>query len=358
MTVTGRRGRSWRTPTGSAPAGSPARTPRTRSGRSAFARLANGASFAAVLLAAAPVAAQEAGDPAADPAPGVARIDAAAPAAAAPAEAVPASAPAASATIPDEQGAMPDMPGQVDMMMDRGDGLTVSLGATVSEGDFGADADAEVGAVLLNLRYRLGDVRFDASIPWMSIKGTAGVFTGIDGTPLVVSRTPLLPAGTRDGVGDLTLGARWLALDEASFGADVEFSGRVKLPTASDRSGVSTGETDYAGGVEVSRRFGDFVPNARLTYRVFGDPDMIELEDGVSASVGTAVLLTDQAVAFASYDFAEAASALIGDSHEATFGASVPLGDRLRANAFASAGLSRSAPDYSLGVSLSFRFGG
>ena len=261
--------------------------------------------------------------------------------------------PVRGASSTNQMPSMPAMPRQAT----SGDRVTLALGGTLWRGDFGAATNSQIAVVVANARYRTGDLRLDATLPWMAIRSDGAVFTAIDGTPLVAARGVGTGRRTRRGLGDLTLGARWLALGEERFGADLELGARVKLPTARDRTGLSTGKVDYAVSAEASKRFGRAVPNARLTYRVFGDPALLNLRNGVATSVGSAYLFDGGTVLVGSYDYAERASAFIGDAHEASFGASTPVGSRLRFNASGSVGLSRSAPDFSAGVSLSLGVG-
>ena len=77
----------------------------------------------------------------------------------------------------------------------------------------------------------------------------------------------------------------------------------------------------------------------------------------VYATAGASYALTDQAALLVSYEFSEAASRFITDSHELIVGVSTPLAsDRFRIAAYASTGLSRGAADVSGGASLTLAF--
>ena len=248
-------------------------------------------------------------------------------------------------------------PMPVPLTISSGDRFTLSVGGSAWRGDFGATTDSDIAAVVVNGRIRAGALRLDATLPWMSIRSDRAIFTGIDATPLIVGQGLGAGRTLRQGLGDLTLGANVLALNQDDLGVDVELSGRVKLPTAADSTNLSTGKVDYAVGAEVSRTFGTVTPSVKAGYRIFGDPDGFDLRNSFTSSVGVSFVVFRSTVALVSYDFAERASDFIQNAHEAVFGISTPLSDRIRLNTFGSAGLSSGAADFSAGLSLTVGFG-
>lgn len=240
--------------------------------------------------------------------------------------------------------------------MDDATGLTVSLGALYAEGDFGTDADTSIVSTALAVRYRVGDFRLSASLPWMRIRSDATIFTGIDSTPVLVAPGTAATRRTNDGFGDLTLGAAYTTV-AARSGTEVELSGRVKLDTATRSSGLSSGEKDYALGVQVTQPMGRVAPFVSATYRFLGDTRAFTLRDGAAASVGASVMVGERGFLLASYHYAERATRLVKDAHELFAGASAVLPNtRLRVTGFATAGLSEGAAGFSGGLALSHAF--
>lgn len=234
--------------------------------------------------------------------------------------------------------------------------LSLSLGASAWDGDFGAPTDSRISSILLGLRYRVGGLRLSANIPRMHIRSDGSIFTGIGGTPLYTAPTVSPSQRVRSGIGDLTLGAAYLLPQDSGLGFDLEVSGSVKLPTASKASQLSTGKTDYSAGVTVSKTYGRLTPSVSATYRWFGDTPTWDFQNGFELSAGASYAVTDRTVVLAHYVYTKAATNLIADSHELLAGVSVPLaGDRLRLTGFASKGLSKGAADVSGGLSLSWR---
>ena len=231
------------------------------------------------------------------------------------------------------------------------DSVTVTTGLDYSKGDYGTGSDTEILIAPLSLRYKTGDLRFTATLPWLRIDGASGIVG--DGSGGVVI-DPNAPRTVRSGFGDVNLGAAW-AIPEEKLGFGLEFNGRVKLPTAKASRGLGTGKTDFAVGAEVSKSLGAVTPFVSVGYRMPGDPAGIDLHNAWNASAGASMAL-GKSVLIASYDYREATSNLSRDSEE-IFGAfSTPLSSRLNITLYGSAGLTKGAPDVGVGSMVGLRF--
>ncbi|WP_156678132.1 hypothetical protein [Sphingomonas profundi] len=232
----------------------------------------------------------------------------------------------------------------------------VSLGTSVAGGNFGTGQRSTLWSTAVGARYAIGSLRLTASLPYLHIRGRGSIFSGIDGTPLIVSGGTPGRKVTNKGVGDLTLGAAY-TLPTGEGKPEIEFSGRVKIPTAEESRRISSGKTDYSAGLQVTQPIGRFAPFASVTYRVFGDPAAINLRNGFAASTGTSFSLGERAIGLVSYHYARAATRLVRDSHELFAGASTKLpGSEVRATVFGTGGLSKGAAAASGGVSLALEF--
>ena len=236
------------------------------------------------------------------------------------------------------------------------DALSLTTGVSFASGRFTAPTRTDILIVPTGLRYATGPFRFTATLPYLHIESVGTVLVG-NGAPVVL--TPGDPAArrrTRDGVGDLQLGASY-ALPEALTGAWlIEVSGQVKVPTASRSRGLGTGKTDGAIGLDVSRAFGNFVPFANASYRFLGSPPGFDLRDSVGTSVGATYTFGRSFVTL-SYDYNRSVTRFLPDAHEVFAGVSGPAIGRLNWTAFGTAGLSSGAPDYGLGMVFSYKLG-
>lgn len=235
--------------------------------------------------------------------------------------------------------------------------FALSLGTSFASGDFGSGQHSRMVSTALGARYAIGTFRVSASIPYLNIRSRGVIFSGIDSTPVVAAGSrPGAPRLTSDGIGDLTLGAAY-TLPESEAAPEIEFSGRIKLPTARDSDHLSSGKTDYSAGVQVTKTFGRVAPFVSATYRVFGDPAIVNLKNGFAASAGLSSAIGERTVALLSYHYAQAASRLIHDSHELFAGISTGLPhSKLRLTGFVTAGISSGAAAESGGLSLSVSF--
>lgn len=228
--------------------------------------------------------------------------------------------------------------------------VTVSTGVDYSEGDFGTDIDTSILVVPLTMRAKFDKLTISAAIPYIEINGSSSVAGGGEG-PIIVD--PDLADTKRSGIGDLSLRARYDLID---FGpAELAIDGRVKLPTGSRAKRLSTGETDFSAGVEVAATRGVVQPFAELGYRVLGDPEGVELNNGIYGSAGAIALFPGSVAAIASYDYVEASVDTVGDSHSLFGGLVIPVGSRLDLTTYGTAGLSDAAPNWGVGVLLSFK---
>lgn len=255
--------------------------------------------------------------------------------------------------------------------------LTFSTGIDYSRGDFDADAKTSVLYVPFVTQLAWGGWSFGATIPYIRIEGPGAVVGGGD-TGVVVTCGPrrqrlgLCPQAepapaqttvtTAGGLGDLGFSAGYL-LPEAWTGTWlVELQGRLKAPTASTRNGLGTGKVDYGFGVDIARGRGTVRPFVNLGYRVLGDftfdnaatgeTQDVDFRNGPAVSAGTSVVLGDNTLLF-SYDYARKTVDTASDSHSLYGSWTYHVGPHLDLTGYGTAGLSRSAPDFAVGLQIS-----
>ncbi|WP_260600083.1 hypothetical protein [Sphingomonas endolithica] len=246
------------------------------------------------------------------------------------------------------------VPQAMERMSDSDAAADFSLGTIYAEGKFGTGSTTTIWSSALGARLRLGDWALSASLPWMRIRSRSKIFTGIDATPVLVAPNTSLVKKTTDGFGDLTLGASYTVADKA-LPVEVELSGRAKINTAVESSGLSSGANDYALGADVSAPLGSVTPFASFSYRFLGNTSAYRLRDGPAASAGASYALGSQSFVLVSYHYSRAATRLVDDSHELFAGATTRIGrSPLRLTGFTTAGLSRGAAAASAGVAVSF----
>lgn len=248
-------------------------------------------------------------------------------------------------------------PSSVSQAMERVDGrdadADLALGTSYAAGEFGTGSKTAISTSALTARLRLGNWKLSASLPWMSIRSRSTIFTGIDATPVLVAPNSLSAKKTSEGFGDLTLGASYTIASKA-LPVEIELSGRAKIDTATEKSGLSSGKNDYSLGADFSLPLGSLTPFASFSYRFLGNTVAYQLRDGPAASAGASYALGSESFVLVSYHYSQAATHYVDDAHELFAGASTRIAkSHLRLTGFATAGLSRGAAAASAGLAIS-----
>jgi hypothetical protein len=224
--------------------------------------------------------------------------------------------------------------------------IGAGVGASHLSGRFGGTERTTVESVYVSANAASDGWRLDLTLPYLRVAGAGTIDIG----GIIV---PIEGSGRAEGVGDLTIRVTRSLPDGLKLPVAVSLSGQVKLPTGA--SGVSTGQTDYAFDLEVSREVGSLSPSITVGYRVLGDLEFLPLKNGWSLSAGTGLTLGNVFVS-ASYDWSEAVTGG-PDPQEVYALAAGPISQGWSWNVYASKGLSAGSPDRGVGVGISRGFG-
>lgn len=204
----------------------------------------------------------------------------------------------------------------------------------------------------LGARVTKGPFRLSASIPYVIVKGPGAAIGDDDDVFDLADPTAI---GTRRGIGDLRLTARYRLPKSALGGFELDLLGRVKVPTGSIDKRLSTGELDYAIGGELSREVGQLEPFVSVQYRLNGDRPDFDYRNTVAASVGTAVRLGRGLRANLSYDYTQSRIRGRSASQKLDVGLSTRISKRLLLSGSGSLGLSERASDFGLRSTITWR---
>ncbi len=233
--------------------------------------------------------------------------------------------------------------------------ITLFSGIDYSSGKYGDSQSTDILVGLTSLALTAGNFQFSASMPYLTITGPAYVVIGSGGVPAVIKPNAGASSTNRSGWGDLNLSATYTVPSEYLDDFDVAITGRTKIATAESAKGLSTGATDFAFFLDVSRPFGVWSPFVTLGYRVPGNPGFYAFNDAPSFSVGTSVQLGDNVVAIASYDFDGSISSTLADAQQLFGSVSWLCNDRWTFTVYAEAGLSSGAPGVGTGLLISWK---
>jgi hypothetical protein len=234
--------------------------------------------------------------------------------------------------------------------------FTGTFGADYSNGSYGTTRNTDILLDLSSLSAQIDNFKFSASIPYMRISGRGLVVFDAAGNPVVINRRTSIAPDVRSGFGDLNLSATYAVPRSILSDFQVDLTARVKLPTASTRRRLSTGEADFGMNVDISRQFGIWGPFVTVGYLIPGQPDNYSLYNTVSVSAGTTIELDRNWVAIVSYDQDSASARQVGVSRELFGSISWIFSDSITLTGYGTAGLSSGSPDVGTGLIASYSF--
>ncbi len=229
--------------------------------------------------------------------------------------------------------------------------LKLGSGFNYSTGDYGFTQDTELWSVPLNLTYDVDRWTFKAAFSYLIIEGPANVATGT--TPGAGPARPT--SAVEHGLGDTSVSATFHA-NPVPGELNVDFTARVKLPTADEGKGLGTGETDYYVQTDLSRNFGKVTTFATLGYRFMGTNATSPLKDGPMATAGAAYPIADKTVIGAAYDWqSRIVSGAEHGSNGLAFIATNP-NPNWSLLAYGLVGFNDASPDFGLGGLATYKF--
>lgn len=239
---------------------------------------------------------------------------------------------------------------------------SIAIGFDYSEGDFG-DANGLNTTVIstpVSARVDAGNFRFSVSGAWVQIEGPGGVLPGgivVDGADGDAPDPAVIPElETNSGFGDLTLGVNYNIPTENTGKFIIQLQGRLKIPTGSAADGLSTGEIDGGGAIDIAYDLGKFSPFVTAGYRFRGDPEGADLNDTFNVSVGGSYNLGGGYAILGSYDFRQATTDTADESQEVFGALTGKFNDNLRWTLYGSVGFTDGAPDQGAGLQLTVSF--
>jgi hypothetical protein len=158
------------------------------------------------------------------------------------------------------------------------------------------------------------------------------------------------------GIGDISLSATYAVQKFADHGLFIDFTARLKVPTASFAKGLGTGEVDGAVQIDVAQSVGKFMPFITLGYKVNGQPQGYHLRDVIYGTVGLQYNVNDRVSAGALFDYRQATLATADDPRELTPYFNIRIGQKWSLNAYGIVGFSRNSPSAGGGAVLTYRW--
>ncbi len=228
-----------------------------------------------------------------------------------------------------------------------------STGLDFSQGKYTDTETTEIWYIPFSGTLLLGDFTAKATVPYIRIKGPGSVVGGGGVGPIARNRQNNTIT-TEDGLGDIVASLSYtkMAQDNTLF---IDFTGKVKLPTASSTKNLGTGKTDFTAQVDLTKAAGSVNLFATAGYRWMGSSPTFQLQDGFLGSVGFSTNVTPSTSVGLIYDYRESASLTAQNPSEITGFIGWKLSEQVRLQTYGVVGFSNGSPDTGLGVQISFR---
>jgi hypothetical protein len=225
--------------------------------------------------------------------------------------------------------------------------LEFSTGFDYSVGRYGAASDTTVFDVPFGAKFQTGDIRIEASIPYIDVKGP-----GVSAGDIVVGQGSQRVT-ERSGIGDLTLTGGATVLRENDLIPGVEIAGTLKLPTAG--SSLGTGKTDFTAQVNLFHTLTpEFLLFGSLGYQWLGSSSALPLTSGVRLTAGVNYKPQDNIAAGVTLDYREKYEAALPDYVTLDPYVVWRFAENFGVSAYAIAGLTDAAPRFGIGGRLTF----
>lgn len=220
--------------------------------------------------------------------------------------------------------------------------LKYTLGFDFSTGDYGLDDRTEIYFMPISIEADYYPFLVKVTLPFLLIDGP--------GAP-----DDLNPGSFEDtlngGMGQLSSRVSYLVEPFHALVPWSEVSARLVAPTETNDL-IGSGEWAFSLQADVFDQYGRVTPFASFG-RTFYTGN--RLSDRLFTSVGVSFKFTERLSGGLAYDWFEASSDSISDSHDLVGFASVKAGERWSVGPYGSIGLSNGSPDFGIGISFSFR---
>jgi hypothetical protein len=225
-----------------------------------------------------------------------------------------------------------------------------SSGFDYSAGTFGDTRTTEIAYVPLTAQASRGPWTFKANGGWLSVAGPALILDGAgsgaagQGVDRNVS-----------GVADIGLSAMYSVEELYDRGVFLDLTARVKVPTASFRKGLGTGEGDLVLQGDLAVAVDDFMPFATLGYKFTGVPPSLMLRDAAFASLGLQYAWDERVATGVVFDYRQSTLRGAGNPQEGTLYLSHHFSDEWSFNLYGVVGFSRNSPSAGGGLMFTYR---
>jgi len=175
----------------------------------------------------------------------------------------------------------------------------------------------------------------------------------VGGIPL--GTEPGLRSTTQSGLGDIVTAFSYNMFDHAPSGIAFDITARLKIPTASAKRNLGTGQIDYAIQGDLYKTMSKFIFSATFGYRILGNPSGLTFHNVLYGAAGVAYRLSDNVTLGTSYNMGQSPVRL-EDSRDLSLYLSQRVSNHFRLNIYGLRGFSDRSPDWGGGINLRYVF--
>lgn len=160
---------------------------------------------------------------------------------------------------------------------------------------------------------------------------------------------------TQSGLGDIVAAFSYNLIDHATTGIAFDITTRIKIPTASTKQNMGSGQVDYAIQGDLFKTISKFTLSATFGYRILGNPSGITFHNVLYGATGAGYQLSPSVTMGANYTMGQSPVRL-EDSRDLTLYFSQRVSNNFRLNAYGIRGFSDRSPDWGGGINLRYVF--
>lgn len=232
----------------------------------------------------------------------------------------------------------------------------IRLGTTVdySEGYYGASSVTDMTSTNVQAKYISDHISVRLDLPYLMITGPSNASVSADSTVTMPSFGKAYRKS--EGIGDAVLSSIYNAYNNSELGLAVDLGFKLKIPTASHRDGLGTGESDESVQINAYKNLNDFTLMLGAGYKWVGNPRNIYYRNTINGFTGLIYQLSNKTSVGAMFDIKQSVYPNLNDQMEVTLYGSHKLTTSWYTQIHTYQGLTNMSPTFGLGGMIGYRF--
>lgn len=234
-------------------------------------------------------------------------------------------------------------------------GLAVNVGLEYTQGDYGTPYTTKLWRIPVGLSYSTDDYSMGVSIPYLYAQSNGSIVVSSQGGSHMTSGKVSSASQSVSGLGDITAHASYYLPNKDST-LETYLTGRIKFGTADEKKGLGTGANDYSLEFSAEKTQATQTYFGTVGYQISGDAAGVVYDNVVYGDVGIKTELTDSHGIGATINYSQAAVSGVDDYLDLVGFITTELDKRRDLYFYLQAGLSKSAPDFGVGVNVRYAY--